>query len=63
MAGRKRAAETAEEVIGPDGGAVPPTEGWLLRKLAELRRAERHGDRTVAKDAGSIKSGAKRGTR
>jgi hypothetical protein len=27
----------------------PPSEAWLMRTLAELRRAQRYGDRPVAR--------------
>jgi len=42
---RKRGDETAEEIIG----RTPPSEAWLLRTLAELRREQRYGDEPVAR--------------
>jgi hypothetical protein len=42
---RKRRKEKSEEIIG----LSPPTEAWLLRKLAEIRREERYQDQPVAR--------------
>ena len=62
---RKRRKEKSEEIIGsgardlvqangrghrtPAGELAPPTEAWLLRTLAELRREERYQDQPVAR--------------